>query len=214
MKTKIKEDDNYLQNDKEYVSALDKLHSLGKQLEIFKAGEEALLTELREINSRSPEHAVSTLDRQAEALLSDDDFHEPPDLRDVSEKINDLRKQMAIHNRAIEKQGVEVQRHRQRVSFAICKQFLPQHRKNVRSVIEAIINLSDVMKAERKLRFDLEVKDIITGPLITLPDPVRLGRPDDIHSRLRMFLKTCLEQGFVSQKEFEKVISVEGGNLS
>jgi len=204
-------DEMNLTDDKDYCLAMKKLEELKSRLSKFQTEETALLAELRTINTNSLVGVNSILDRQVNQLLSDEEVERSPDLANASTKINDLRAQMRIHKRAIEKQEAEIQGHRGRVSSEICKGLMPQHRANVRGILRGVINLYHAQASERELRFGLEVRGIVAGKLIGMPDFIQFGRLNDTTSKIRTVVREYFDRGFVSEKEVEKILA--GGNI-
>jgi len=200
-----------LNDDADYVAAAEKLTNLKNRLSKFQTEEPMLLEQVRGVNSQGQDRGESVLEKQASALLAGKDVSVSPDLASLSKQLNGLRTKMKVLAKAIEIQTIKLQAEKGRVSAEFCKKLMPQHKENNRNVLRSILSAYHCQASERELRFGLEVRGIVAGQLIGMPDFIQFGRMGDVQSRIRMIVRGYFDRGFITEEELKKII--DGKNI-
>jgi len=112
----------------------------------------------------------------------------------------ELQRQEHVLERAVELQRGRIAGLQGRLSAIVCAPLVPEHKKLVKGIADAMIALAKASERESEFRYRLQLADIFYSPYIR-PMPVRhVGRLDDLNSGVSRYLKKCREHGFLPKE--------------
>lgn len=197
-----------LNDDAEYTAQAQKLAEI--------CGErQACEQEERDIESKLMNYHSTKQDRLTEeALRIIGDVEGLPQFEEqkLLSRLKDLRVRIPILTRAETIQRQVVQRVTGIASGRISVAFAPQHRQLVRETAQAAVALAIAAQREQDLRNKLEAKGIQLGMAIQAAGGFNdIGQLNDIHGRIRGYLRELEDRGFLSPQEVKKLI--DGGTI-
>jgi hypothetical protein len=119
--------------------------------------------------------------------------------RDELARIRSTRQAIA---KAIDVVQLDARNLRAQLDSDACRLVAPVHRRNCRKTINALLALHRSIAAQQALREQLRAKGVhYTEVLQPCFPPEFLAGPDDVNSRLSLFLFSAVEQGTMSEAE-------------
>lgn len=204
MKTQTLPVDIRLERDPRYTPAIGRLAELKAELN-------ALILRRDDVQNRIGSLAGIAKDQitqEAAAMISGAPSPSPNYLskEELLKTNNELAHRIAVLREAISMQQGAVDSLRTEISEMITRDMLPQHQANVRTIVDALLQLNAAFEAEADLREFLRENDVVHSTVIRPMQMYGVGTLRDSQGRIFRYLLECYEYGFVTAGDLPDVV--------
>ena len=184
-----------LSDDPGYASAAAKMAELQAEKNRLEALQNEILGDLNDDSQRrTPKNPIVAA---AERLLSGEAEPKPTRLQ---ESLGEAQRKLTIVDEAIRMQRRTVEAELSRASLAVCDSLQPQHKENVRRIVDALKQLDAALAAEHDLRDGLRLEGYHVSTIRPMPW-AHIGLLRDQYSRISRYLIECHEHKFLDRDE-------------